>query len=297
MSFAYDNDSAVTAFEPELKNALQPWAAGIAMGVRPPATSRSVHVTGVATRYFINAGIGGYTAATWPTSQGVRTSGMGSGMTHIAATWPTFHGSQTGGTGDGTIYTAVLGRSVRGSEMISGAVAHSSVIGRVTEGFEITLGFLECPNAFLVSGSSIPSITSLTAIDAITCVSSGYDLDIPVSVEGRLVGYEAYARPDWDGYEAEPIMPETTRAAERFLSMLPNSLGEPDVTPGADGTIGLEWSFTDRSLRKLFIDIGPGAVWGGYWRRVTGEKQIIPAAPIDAHTKRALKELFEKLSA
>ena len=137
-----------------------------------------------------------------------------------------------------------------------------------------------------LSGSMATSITS---------ISNGDDFDIPS--RGPLAGYEAYAHSNWDGYDAEPISPETLRAARFFLSMLPETLGEPDIAPGADGTIGLEWSFTDRPLRKLFIDIGPGAVWGGYWRRANGETQTIPATPIIFDTVRALKELFDKLSA
>ncbi len=82
-----------------------------------------------------------------------------------------------------------------------------------------------------------------------------------------LAGYERYASANWDGHNADPVTRATLTAARRFLRQLPDTLGAPDIAPGADGTIGLEWSFKDRPLRKLFIDIGPDSVWSGYWRR------------------------------
>jgi hypothetical protein len=79
--------------------------------------------------------------------------------------------------------------------------------------------------------------------------------------------------------------------------MLPATLGAPYISPGADGTIGLEWIFKDdRSLRKLFLDVGPSWTWEGYWRRASGERQILPHKPIDLKTEAELLELFLTLS-
>jgi hypothetical protein len=85
-------------------------------------------------------------------------------------------------------------------------------------------------------------------------------------------------------------------AARRFLRDLPKTLGEPDVAPGADGTIGLEWAFRNQPLRKLFIDIGPGNLWSGYWRRASGQSRTLPSVPITATTKVELQVLFDELS-
>ena len=111
-----------------------------------------------------------------------------------------------------------------------------------------------------------------------------------------LAGYERYASPNWDGFDAEPVTRATLASARRFLRLLPDTFGAPDIAPGADGTIGLEWSFTDRPLRKLFIDIGPGNFWSGYWRLASGERETIPQRQIDEDTGPALIALFEKLS-
>lgn len=111
-----------------------------------------------------------------------------------------------------------------------------------------------------------------------------------------LTGYSRYSIPNWDGYGAKAITSETITAAKRFLRDLPETLGEPDIAPGADGTIGLEWSFRNRTLRKLFIDIGPGNQWSGYWRRSTGEKRTLPPTVIGAATKASLQVLFDDLN-
>ena len=103
-----------------------------------------------------------------------------------------------------------------------------------------------------------------------------------------LAGYERYASPNWDGFDAEPIARATLASARRFLGLLPDTLGAPDIAPGADGTIGLEWSFTDGQLRKLFIDIGPGNVWSGYWRLASGERETLPHRQIDEDTSLVL---------
>ena len=110
-----------------------------------------------------------------------------------------------------------------------------------------------------------------------------------------LAGFERYASANWDGCGAEPITRATLASARRFLRLLPDTLGAPAIAPGADGTIGLEWSFTDRQLRKLFIDVGPGDVWSGYWRRASGERKTLPQRQIDDDTARVLAGLFQEL--
>jgi hypothetical protein len=117
-----------------------------------------------------------------------------------------------------------------------------------------------------------------------------------LTTQDALLGYERYLTPNWDGYDADPITPATLSAARTFLGMLPRMFGEPDIAPGADGTIGLEWVFNDRPLRKFFIDIGPGGVWSGYWRRATGESEALPMSPIGPATKPFLGALFKKLN-
>ncbi len=120
--------------------------------------------------------------------------------------------------------------------------------------------------------------------------------EVQVLGPNPLAGYEEYSKPNWDLYGAVPITAETIGATRWFLTILPIMLGEPHISPGADGTIGLEWVLTDQPLRKLFIDIGPSYVWGGYWRRASGERDTIAPKPIDVSTEAELVELFRRLS-
>jgi hypothetical protein len=112
-----------------------------------------------------------------------------------------------------------------------------------------------------------------------------------------LDGYEAYDQPDWDGYNADPIAAETLAAARAFLRVVPKQFGEPDCSPGSDGTIGLEWIKTEGPFRKLFIDIGPGRTWRAYWRLTAGETGTSPRKPILLTTRKELTGLFARLGA
>ncbi len=120
--------------------------------------------------------------------------------------------------------------------------------------------------------------------------------DVVVAVRDPLAGYERYVDSDWDCYGAEPILALTIEAARQLLDMLPGTLGEPHISPGSDGTIGFEWVFAHGPLRKLFIDVGPGRVWAGYWRRASGEKQTLLPRAIDARIEAELGRLFDNLS-
>ncbi len=111
-----------------------------------------------------------------------------------------------------------------------------------------------------------------------------------------LTGYNRYSVPNWDGYGAEAITPATIAAARQFIRDLPKTFGEPDIAPGADGTIGLEWSFRNGPLRKLFIDIGPGSQWSSYWRRALGDSRTLPSVAITPATRIFLQALFKALN-
>jgi hypothetical protein len=119
----------------------------------------------------------------------------------------------------------------------------------------------------------------------------------PINAD-QFVSYSAkFGHANWDGYGADPIEPSTIEAARSFMAALPTAFGTPDVAPGADGTIGLEWAFPQWGVRKLFIDIGPGNVWSGYWRRFSGERSSLPRQTIDNATSNVLNALFDQLSA
>ncbi len=143
-------------------------------------------------------------------------------------------------------------------------------------------------------GHSGTGTTSVCAIASAHSTSNTFTTTI--SYQPRLLdGFHRYVTPNWDGFGAEPITPSTVEATRAFLRMMPMSFGYPDVAPGADGTIGLEWYFTDRPLRKLYIDIGPGWTWKGFWRRASGEHGTLNEARIVVGTSLQLASLFAAL--
>jgi len=108
-------------------------------------------------------------------------------------------------------------------------------------------------------------------------------------------GYESFETPNWDGYNAQSITKETVQAARRLLGLIPGDFPEPDIAPGSDGGIGFEWVFENSSIRKLFIDIGPGATWSAYWRLASGARGNSPRQPINAEIPEKVAEIFHQL--
>jgi hypothetical protein len=106
-----------------------------------------------------------------------------------------------------------------------------------------------------------------------------------------------YTSPNWDGYGAEPIAPETLDAARSLYAMLPNELAYPDIAPSADSTIGFEWVRTTGPMKKLFIDIGPNETWRAYWRKTSGLKKVYPPQKLRDSTKTKLVELVREATA
>lgn len=61
-------------------------------------------------------------------------------------------------------------------------------------------------------------------------------------VQSKLAGQQEHcARPDWDGYGAEPVTMDTYRNACRFVEALPAGFPMPSVGVEADGHLTLEW--------------------------------------------------------
>lgn len=151
------------------------------------------------------------------------------------------------------------------------------------------------PAMFTVKGSGTFSAVTLTTVCNNAASITG-KIATP-ALPDPLAGYEQYATRNWDGYDADPISPATLRTARTFLRVMPRTFGMPDIAPGSDGTIGLEWQFSNRSLRKLFIDIGPGGVWKGFWRKVTDEHKVLQERSIGQDTAHELARLFKELDA
>lgn len=137
--------------------------------------------------------------------------------------------------------------------------------------------------------------TSLTTASIIPSYSSTSFAVVAEKLD-PLAGFDCYLTKDWDGYGADPISVETVSAAKAFLAVMPATFGDPDIAPGVDGTIGLQWVLKNKPLRKLFIDIGPGTLWGAYWRKADGQTDSIKPKNFTPKLQDELRELFKRLA-
>ena len=93
--------------------------------------------------------------------------------------------------------------------------------------------------------------------------------------------YQECRNPDWDGYNAYPVLPDTVSLAGEFLSSLP--LGTPSPSFGAepDGHITMEWHHSP--FRTLSISISP-------------EKKLHFAALIGANSYYGTENFYGEIS-
>jgi hypothetical protein len=106
----------------------------------------------------------------------------------------------------------------------------------------------------------------------------------------RFTEYEAYHVPSWDGYGAEPILPETVRAARSLSRLLPPEAPEPDIAPGGDGTIGFEW-YSSIGREWILVDVGPGELVKA--RRMDDKGRVSEFD--DTHVATGAKMLLEQI--
>jgi hypothetical protein len=172
------------------------------------------------------------------------------------------------------------------------------IITRPAGRFGYFASIFECK---MIAGDPMQSIYRFISMDDQTTDPSPIALILDVwfgkpKADDPLEMYEQYSKPNWDGSDAKPITAETLRYARWLLSLIPDTFGPPDIAPSADGSIGLEWVPESGSLRKLFLDIGPGQKWRAYWSRQGGEFGRQPGTSFNPNTKSTLQKLFNDLS-
>lgn len=67
--------------------------------------------------------------------------------------------------------------------------------------------------------------------------------------------YQESSNPDWDGYNAYPVLPDTVSIANEVLSSLPLGMSPPSFGAEPDGHITMEWYHSP--YRTLSISISP----------------------------------------
>lgn len=110
-----------------------------------------------------------------------------------------------------------------------------------------------------------------------------------------LAGYEGYNCRNWDGYDAEPISPETLAYARKLLEIMPDTLGWPDIAPGGDGSIGFEWEPAG-TAKKLCFDVDPDLKWRAYWCASDGIFSRTNGEGEGDQTEAELKKLFAQFA-
>jgi hypothetical protein len=125
-------------------------------------------------------------------------------------------------------------------------------------------------------------------------IGLGYPVSYPVSRRvDQFTEFEDYSVPNWDGYDAEPITPETLRAARSVWTMLSMDTPMPDVAPGGDGTIGFAWrsgSLGNRTHRVIVV--GPGSDVSGYWIHPDGRLEKLPVTNTITGARRLIGQLL-----
>jgi len=87
-----------------------------------------------------------------------------------------------------------------------------------------------------------------TIDDATRPVSLGWRRHL--SDQAKTLGHEC-SRQGWDGYEANPILPEAVSRALLLIELLPEGTEIPELVPDPVGEISFEWS--DRHDRILSV--------------------------------------------
>jgi hypothetical protein len=114
-------------------------------------------------------------------------------------------------------------------------------------------------------------------------------------VPDELSNYESYNFPDWNSEGAEPITPETVRAARRISEHLPRTSDRPHIAAGADGTIGFEWRYGSGTERTVdFIEVGPGATVSAMRLKLSGVVRRWDKGPLNLRAYQIIDQMFPR---
>jgi hypothetical protein len=117
--------------------------------------------------------------------------------------------------------------------------------------------------------------------------SSGFTT-VPIPTNKPVVdpfeGFEQYSEPNWDGFDALPILSRTiadARKLYRFIEPDLRRLKRPNIAPGSDGNIGFEWYYRGGEIKKIFIEVQPQGKVRGYCVRASGAIEKLRPTDLD----------------
>lgn len=113
------------------------------------------------------------------------------------------------------------------------------------------------------------------------------------AVRGELADvYLECSEPNWDGYNALPVDPDSFALAKSFLLSLPLGTKAPSAGAHPDGQISLEWySGPRRSLTISFDPIGEL-----HYAALAGPSRTCGTAAFDGEVPQIILELIEQVS-
>lgn len=113
-----------------------------------------------------------------------------------------------------------------------------------------------------------------------------------------LDGFSAYDVPDWDGEGAVAISAAARGTARRVLEILPTTTPMPDIAPGGDGSICMEWYIHGR---KLWVDVSTNATVAVYYNLgaglTGGDSFLANSGKLAELIKQVLSALYVRQSA
>jgi hypothetical protein len=97
--------------------------------------------------------------------------------------------------------------------------------------------------------------------------------------------------PNWDGYDASPVLPETVRAASCLLEALPIGTPMPIVGAEPDGHVTFEWYRSPR--RTLSVSISPeGEI---HYAALLGSSKAYGTEPFFGETPQVVLQLIHRV--
>jgi hypothetical protein len=97
--------------------------------------------------------------------------------------------------------------------------------------------------------------------------------------------------PNWDGFNALPVGPDSFQLAKTFLLALPFGTKTPSAGAHPDGQISLEWYNGPR--RSLTISFDPAGDL--HYAALTGPSRACGTAAFDGKVPQIILELIEKV--
>lgn len=88
---------------------------------------------------------------------------------------------------------------------------------------------------------------------------------------------------NWDGYGALPIQEKALLEAERFITVIPAFMPDPEIVPEPSGDIGLQWSFGENRILTVSFEgrdiITYAAILGSSERTKCGKEKFNNSIP------------------